>query len=346
MQWIQDNASLVLIATGLVLLILAAMLLVLLNRRRNRYDGDELPLPTTTQTLLRKDIIRKVRSIEIHTRHIVDDVFAGQYNSAFKGQGMEFQEVREYSPGDDIRDIDWNVTARMSQPFIKKFREERELTVFLMVDVSASMYFGSHGKSKKEVAAEITALLAFSAIKNNDKVGLILYTDEVEKYVPPGKGARHVLRVISEVLEYAPRSRGTNIEPAIDFLNHVSNRKSVVFLVSDYLAGDTFLRPLTVTGRRHDVVSIIFGDKHEESLPRVGLIEWQDLEDGRRYLIDTSNSLTRKRFQSLQAQRRDHLLRNLARNNIDAIEIDASDPEYDRVFVKFFRMRTARMKRR
>jgi uncharacterized protein (DUF58 family) len=335
MQWIQDNMSLVLIAAGSLLFVLAVVLLVVvLARRKEKHGGDGIPLPDTTQTLLRKDLIRKVRSIEIHTRHVVDDVFAGQYHSAFN------------FPGDDIRDIDWNVTARMSQPFIKKFKEERELTVFLVVDVSASMFFGSHGKSKKEVAAEITALLAFSAIKNNDKVGLILYTDEVEKYVPPGKGSRHVLRVISEVLEFAPKSRGTRVEPAIDFLNHVSKRKSVVFLVSDYLVGDEFMRPLTVTGRRHDVVSIIFGDKHEASLPRAGLMEWQDMEKGQRYLIDTSNALTRKRFQSLQAQRREHLLRNLKRANIDAIEIDASDPEYDRVFMKFFRMRTARMKTR
>ena len=339
----ENRMAVAFIALGLLLFVLTTILLAILFVRSNRKNKARPPLlPRTTQASIRRELIKKVRSIEIRTRHMVNDVFAGQYHSAFKGQGMEFQEVREYIPGDDIRDIDWNVTARMDQPFIKKYQEERELTVFLVVDVSASMFFGSHGKSKKEIAAEIAALLAFSAIKNNDKVGLILHTDDVEKYVPPGKGSRHVLRVISEVLDFVPAGHQTNLAPVIDFLNHVSHRRSVVLMISDYIAGDDFMRPLTVTGRRHDVVSIIFGDNHEQSLPRVGLLDWHDLETGERFLIDTSNSQTRRRFTSLQTQRRDALLKKLKRMSIDTIEINVANKEYDKEFVKFFRMRAAR----
>ena len=344
-QLSENRTALILVIVGLMMLLVTCILVTTLLLRSRRRTRGPLPLiPRTTHETIRKDLIKKVRGIEIKTRHIVNDAFAGQYHSAFKGQGMEFQEVREYFPGDDIRDIDWNVTARMNQPFIKKFQEERELTVFLVVDVSTSMFFGSHGKSKKEVAAEIAALLAFSAIKNNDKVGLILHTDVIEKYVPPGKGSRHVLRVIGEVLDFVPSGHQTELAPVIDFLNKVTNHRSVVFMISDYIAGEDFMRPLTVTGRRHDVISIIFGDNHEQSLPRVGLLEWHDLETGDRYLIDTSDRLTRKRFTSLQSQRREELLGKLKRISIDAIEINVANKDYDKEFIKFFRMRAARAK--
>src|SRR5271169_2767916 len=184
--------------------------------------------------MLAKEIIKKVRHIEIHTRHLVNDVFAGEYHSVFKGRGMEFQEVREYEPGDDVRSIDWNVTARLGHPFVKKFREERELTVMLVVDVSASGQFGSVRQTKNELAAELAAVLAFSAIRNNDKVGLIMFTDQIEKYVPPKKGRGHVLRVVREILAFQPKGRGTNLTRALDYLNHVQTRRAVTFVLSDF----------------------------------------------------------------------------------------------------------------
>jgi len=204
---------------------------------------------------------------------MVSDVFAGQYRSVFKGQGMEFEEVREYAPGDEIRSIDWNVTARMGYPFVKKFREERELTMMLMVDVSASQQFGSSTQLKQDLAAEIAAVLAFSAISNNDRVGLILFTDEVELYVPPGKGVRHVLRLIREMLYFRPEHRKTRLEPAIDYLNHVTTRRTTTFLISDFIFDEDIRSPLSITRRRHDLIGVLVGDKREIAWPRAGLVE-------------------------------------------------------------------------
>jgi uncharacterized protein (DUF58 family) len=289
------------------------------------------------------EIIKKVRRIEIRTSSIVNDVFAGHYRSVFKGQGMEFEEVREYAPGDDIRSIDWNVTARMGYPFIKKFREERELTMMLMVDVSASHNFGSSTQLKKDLAAELAAVLAFSATRNNDRVGLILFTDEVELYVPPAKGVSHVLRIIREVLYFDPHHKQTRLEPAIDFLNHVTTRRTTTFLISDFIFPDDCRKPLAITRRRHDLVGVLVGDKREIAWPRAGVVEWCDAETGESHLVDTSHSATRRMLEQYQSGRRTELLADLRRSGVDAIEVFAGE-DYERELIKFFRMRERRLK--
>ncbi|MGD9612281.1 MAG: DUF58 domain-containing protein [Kiritimatiellia bacterium] len=284
--------------------------------------------------------MRKIRRIEIRTRRAVNDVFAGRYHSVFKGQGMEFQEVREYVPGDDIRSIDWNVTARTGSPHVKKFTEERELTVMLLVDVSASNRFGSTAQLKRDLAAEIAAVLAFSAIANHDRVGLILFSDRVEKHVPPAKGATHVLRVISEILNAKPASPRTDLEPALRFLNQVVRRRSVAFLVSDFIAPPCE-HLLRVTARRHDLVSLVIGDKREQALPAVGLVDFADAETGKRLVVDTSHAPTRRALLARQTERRQTLLRQLSRARSDAIELNAGE-RYDRELVRFFRTREKR----
>jgi uncharacterized protein (DUF58 family) len=292
--------------------------------------------------MIPKEVLKKVRQIQIRTRHKVNDVFAGQYHSVFKGQGMEFEEVRPYLPGDDIRSIDWNVTARTGHPYIKKFVEERELTVMLAVDISGSQRFGSTPQRKKDLAAELAAVLAFSAIQNNDRVGLLLFSDEVEQYVAPGKGVPHVLRVIREVLYHPPRRTGTRIEPALNYLNHVTTRRSVTFIISDFL--DTgFQRALRVTARRHDVIAVVVGDPREESWPAVGLVEWIDLETGDRRLVDTSHRPTRRRLQEWQRKEQAGRRELLRAAGVDVIEVQAGTP-YDREFVRFFRMRERRFR--
>jgi len=284
--------------------------------------------------------LKKIRRIEIRTRRSVNDVFAGRYHSVFKGQGMEFQEVREYVPGDDIRSIDWNVTARTGSPHVKKFTEERELTVMLLVDVSASNRFGSTAQLKRDLAAEVAAVLAFSAIANHDRVGLILFSDRVEKHVPPAKGATHVLRVVSEILNAQPASPRTDLEPALRYLNHVVRRRSVAFLISDFIAPPCE-RLLRVTARRHDLVSLVVGDKRESALPAVGFVDFEDAETGRRILVDTSHAPTRRALLARQTERRQTLLRQLARARSDAIELHAGE-RYDRELVRFFRAREKR----
>ena len=290
--------------------------------------------------MIPRETLKKIRRIEIRTRRSVNDVFAGRYHSVFKGQGMEFQEVREYVPGDDIRSIDWNVTARTGSPHVKKFTEERELTVMLLVDVSASNRFGSTAQPKRDLAAEVAAVLAFSAIANHDRVGLILFSDRVEKHVPPAKGATHVLRVVSEILNAKPTSPKTDLEPALRFLNHVVRRRSVAFLISDFIAPPCE-RLLRVTARRHDLVSLVVGDKRESALPAVGLVDFEDAETGRRIVVDTSHAPTRRALLARQAERRAALLTQLARARSDAIELNAGEP-YGRELVRFFRRREKR----
>ncbi len=291
--------------------------------------------------MIPKEVIKKVRQIQIRTRHMVSDVFAGQYQSVFKGQGMEFHEVREYVPGDEIRSIDWNVTARTGHPFVKKFVEERELTVMLLVDISASNQFGS-AQQKKDLAAELAAVLAFSAIKNNDRVGLILFSDEIEAYIAPRKGVSHVLRVIREVLYFQPKRKGTRILPALDFLNHVTTRKSVAFLISDFL--DTgFERALRVTGKRHDLIGVVIADKHEQAWPSVGVIEWADAETGERHLLDTSDPGTRRALAALQTRRRDELRGLFRSSGMDGIEVFAGE-RYEKELIQFFRKRERRLR--
>src|SRR3954469_21379106 len=245
--------------------------------------------------MLTRELLKKIRKIEIVTERLVRDRMAGQYHSVFKGSGIAFSEVREYMPGDDIRLIDWNVSARMNEPYVKLFVEEREMTVLLLVDMSASGRFGSRDQEKRELAAELAAVLAFSAIRNNDRVGLIIFTDEVERFVPPKKGKKHVLRVISEILSYRPRSTHTAISAGLEFLGRIARRRAVAFLVSDFLAPPTeYERALRITARRHDLVPVTVTDPLEEALPSVGLVELEDPETGDIVVFDTSGRDARK----------------------------------------------------
>ena len=288
-----------------------------------------------------KELLKKVRRIQITTKHAVNDVFAGQYHSTFKGRGMEFDEVREYVPGDDIRSIDWNVTARTGSPHIKKFVEEREMTVMLVVDVSASNLFGSSAQMKRDLAAEVAAVLAFSAIRNNDRIGLILFAEEVEKYIPPKKGTRHVLRLVREMLTHQPQGKRTNVVPALDYLNHISARKNVSFLISDFMFDDDYEQLLKVSARRHDLISVIIGDKREIAWPDIGTVTWHDAETGERVLVDTSSRKVREQLVFEQTRRAELLDEMLRRAGIDAVRLFAGEP-YDKQFIKFFRQRAQR----
>jgi len=289
-----------------------------------------------------KEILKKVKRIEIQTRGLVNDVFSGEYHSVFKGRGMEFAEVREYQFGDDIRTIDWNVSARMGHPFVKVFEEERELTVMLVVDVSSSGNFGTYERMKGEIAIEICALLAFSAIKNNDKVGLIIFTDRIEKYVPPKKGKTHVLRVLRELLYHEPEGRGTDISMALEYLSSVTHRRSVVFVVSDFISDD-YRKAMQIANRRHDLVAVTITDPRELELPNIGLIELEDAESGEVLLLDTADSTTRGMFTaetSSQKVQRDKMLRSM---NVDTIDI-RTDVSYVEPLIRFFRMRAQRFR--
>jgi len=287
--------------------------------------------------MIPKEVLQKVRQIEIRTRRIIDSVMSGEYQSAFKGRGMEFSEVRQYMDGDDVRTIDWNVTARMGSPYIKKYTEERELTVMLVVDASSSGNFGSVDKFKGEMAVELCSLLAFSAIRNNDRVGLIIFTSDVEAYIPPRKGKNHVLRVIRELLYFQPRHKGTDIGNALKFLNQVQTKTSVVFLVSDFISKN-FEAPLRVAAKRHDLVSISITDPREETLPRVGLIELEDAETGESVLIDTRNKKSLAAYKQEIARRRTELDELLRSTGVDEIRV-STDTGYVTPIVKFFRKR-------
>jgi uncharacterized protein (DUF58 family) len=287
--------------------------------------------------MLPKEIVRKIRRIQISTSRLVNESLAGEYHSVFKGRGMEFDEVREYQHGDDIRTIDWNVTSRTGHPFVKRFVEERELTVMLLVDASASGAFGSSGKTKGEVAAEISALLAFSAIKNNDRVGAILFTDRVEKFIPPRRGSTHVLRVIRELLFYRPEHRGTRIEQALRHLNLVVRKRAVVFLITDLL-DQGFEQPLKVANRKHDMVIIQIADPRERELPAVGILEIQDAETGEVVRIDTSLARVREMYRGNWERNHREQLRLFQSNRIDHVLINAAEP-YDVPLVRFFEER-------
>ena len=294
--------------------------------------------------MIPKEVLKKVRQIEIRTNREVTDVLGGQYHSVFKGHGMEFEEVREYLPGDEVRSIDWNVTARFGHPFVKKFREERELTVLLAVDVSASGRFGSVRQTKNELAAELAAVLAFSAIRNNDKVGLIMFTDRIEKFVPPKKGRRHVLRVIREILAFQPAGRGTDLGLALDYLNRVQSRRAVTFVLSDFQVDDeeSVRRKLQVAGKRHDVVALSLRDPRETELPAVGLVELRDAETGERATIDTFDRASRDTFARTARARLEALRRLLRSAAVDHVEI-CCDQDYMLPLIKFFRMRERRI---
>ena len=290
--------------------------------------------------MIPREILKKVRRIEISTRGLVNEVLSGEYHSVFKGRGMNFAEVREYQYGDDIRSIDWNVTARTGSPFVKVFEEERELTVMLVVDVSASGDFGTQKRLKGEVAVEICALLAFSAIKNNDKVGLIIFSDHVEKFVPPSKGKRHVLRVLRELLYHRPEGRGTDITAALDYLNHVQRKRAVTFLVSDFRDAG-FEKALAVAGRRHDMIAVRVGDLREREIPSVGLLELEDPETGERLVVNTSDPRFRTGFRESSRSAREELDRTLRRGRVGVIDIETGEP-YVRPLMRFFKERMRR----
>jgi uncharacterized protein (DUF58 family) len=290
--------------------------------------------------MLTKDILKKIRRIEIRMSHLVNDALAGQYHSAFKGMGMEFEEVRQYQPGDDIRLIDWNVTARFGVPFVKIFREERELTVLLVADMSGSQRFGSTDQLKRELVAEIGATLAFSAIKNNDKVGLLCFTDRIEKYVAPRKGTSHVLRVIRELLAMEPVGRGTDIAGAIDHLNRITRRRAVVFVISDFLDQD-FEQALRIARRRHDVILVAVDDRRERSVPPVGMMELVDGETGQRFVIDTGSAGWRRRYAAHQAAAREERDRRFRRSKLDCITVSTGESLVEPL-TRFFRTRETR----
>ena len=287
------------------------------------------------------EILKKIRALEIKTRGLVDTAFAGDYHSIFKGRGMNFEDVREYQPGDEIRAIDWNVTARLGTAFVKKFTEERELTVMLVVDVSASGNFGSTTQSKRELAAEVACLLAFSAIRNNDKVGLILFTDRVELFIPPKKGRSHTLRLIREILFFDPQGSGTEPALALDYLNNIVTRRAVVFFISDFQAPD-FSRVLAVSGRRHDFIAIHIRDEREKVLPNIGIITLEDAETGDQIEINTADRGTRARFTDLADENETDLSRTLRRNNIDAIALQTGR-DYLPALRSFFKQRVRRL---
>ncbi len=290
--------------------------------------------------MISEELAKKIRILQITTRKVVNDVLAGEYGSVFRGRGMEFDEVREYMPGDEIRTIDWNVTARTGTPYVKRFVEERELTVMFVVDLSASGEFGSVSKLKNEVAAEFCSLLAFSAVKNNDKVGLIVFTDQIEMYIPPKKGTQHVLRVIRELLNFKPRQASTDIEGALDFLGKVTKKRSVVFLVSDFQA-EGFEKPMRVIGKRHDLVAVTVVDPREVSLPNVGLVELEDAETGEIVLIDTGSAGIRKKYERLGREQSDRFRELFSSMGVDQIEV-MTDRDYVPNLVRFFRARERR----
>lgn len=286
------------------------------------------------------EILKKIRRLELRTNRLVESMFAGSYHSVFKGRGMNFEEVREYHPGDEIRAIDWNVTARMNAPFVKKFTEERELTVMLVVDVSASGDFGSVDSSKREMAAEVAAILAFSAIRNNDKVGLLLFTDEVELFIHPKKGRLHILRLIREMLYFKPRHRGTNVSVALEYLNKVVTRRAVVFLISDFL-DEGYSRPLSVTSRRHDLIAIPVVDPGEEALPDIGIVTLEDPETGEQIDVNTSSRALRGAYLGLEGQRKKAIDQGFNKLGVDMIPLRTNE-DYLPVLRAFFDRREKR----
>lgn len=287
-----------------------------------------------------KELLKQVRRIEIKTKGLVNQVFSGEYHSVFKGRGMEFSEVREYQFGDDIRNIDWNVTARFGHPFIKVFEEERELTVILMVDLSGSLMFGTLENTKQQIAAELSAILAFSALKNNDKVGLILFSDKIEKFVPPRKGKTHVLRIIRELLSFKPGGKATNLKSALEYLNSTIKKRSIVFLLSDFI-DDGFEKILQIISKRHDLIGITISDRRENNIPSVGLIKLIDAETGNERWIDSSSAAVRKHLQAQSEIRRVKRKKMFLSNKIDSIEIKTGE-NYVTPLVNFFKMRERR----
>jgi len=293
--------------------------------------------------MIPKEILKQIRRIQITTSRMVTDVFAGQYQSVFKGRGMEFDEVRQYFPGDDVRSIDWNVTARTGEPYIKKFVEERELTVIFLLDLSRSGYFATVNKLKRNLAAEICSLLTFAAIQNNDKVGLIAFTDRIEKFVPPRKGLRHGLRIVREALYLKPKNKKTNISQALEYLSRVSRRRTVSFIISDFY-DDGFEKLLSIANKRHDITAITITDPKEIDLPNVGIITLCDPETGNEFLVDTSNQAIRKQFNENAIKMLQWRSNCFKRISVDSVDI-RTDVPYNKALFSFFRMRERRARR-
>lgn len=294
--------------------------------------------------MISTELMKKIRRIEIRTRRLVNDSYAGEYHSIFKGRGMEFDEVRLYQPGDEIRTIDWNVTARMGQPYVKRYVEERELTVMLVVDASASENFGSVNQFKRELAAELTAVLSFAATTNNDKVGLLIFTDQIELYIPPRKGRRHVLRLIRELLAFEPARKGTDIKMALEKVNQILKRRSIIFIVSDFLADpEGFRQALAITNRRHDVIAVDLLDPLETNMADVGVLALEDPETGDVLWVDTSNRQWRELYQRQANQWLDDKQRIFRRAKVDHITI-GTDEDYTRPLTSFFQRRARRLR--
>ncbi len=284
------------------------------------------------------EILKKVRKIEIKTRGLSQNIFAGEYHSAFKGRGMAFSEVREYQFGDDIRDIDWNVTARFHKPYVKVFEEERELTVMLMIDVSGSLDFGTRGQLKRDMTTEIAATLAFSAIQNNDKIGVVFFSDRIEKYIPPKKGRKHILYIIRKMLDFKPESKKTDITNAIEFMTRVQKRRSTVFILSDFYNKNSFQQQLQIAGRKHDLMAIQVYDPLSKELPDVGLIKVEDAETGREMIIDTSSKKLRAAHAKAWRERQQMLRDDFAKSNVDWIGI-ATNEDYVKAMMLLFKKR-------
>ena len=297
--------------------------------------------PVDTAVALSPELFQKIKAIQIRTQRMVNDVFAGEYESAFKGRGMEFEEVRAYQPGDDIRHIDWNVTARMSSPFVKVYHEERELTVMLVVDVSSSGAFGSGRKLKNEIAAEVAALLAYTAIKSNDRVGLIIFSDRIEHYIPPKKGRAHVWRVIRDILTFRPRRRRTDLQGALEYMNKVAPRRVVAFVISDFL-DEGFSDRLRVTAKRHDVTAIRVGDQRERELPRIGILELEDAETGEFILVDTYDRNITNGFRILGHEDRTRMSEMFRSASVGEVRVSADDEKYVDSLVRYFHAREKR----
>lgn len=285
------------------------------------------------------ELIKKVRKIEIKTRGLSQNIFAGEYHSAFKGRGMMFSEVREYQYGDDIRDIDWNVTARHNKPYVKVFEEERELTVMLLVDVSGSREFGAVGVEKREMIAEISATLAFSATQNNDKIGALFFSDKVEKFIPPKKGRKHILLIIRELLDFEPESRGTNLSTALRFFTDAMRKRCSMFLISDFITADDYRQSLSMARNKHDVMAIQIYDKRDAQLPDVGLMRVHDLETGRDRWIDTSSKRTRKAYDRWWYDRQQDMSEKLHASRVNYVSV-ATDEDYVKALIGLFKNRT------
>lgn len=284
------------------------------------------------------ELLKKVRHIEIKTRGLSRNIFAGQYHSAFKGRGMAFSEVREYQYGDDVRDIDWNVTARYNKPFVKVFEEERELTVMLLVDVSVSRNFGAVGEAKREMMAEVAATIAFSAIQNNDKIGMIFFSDKIEKFIPPKKGRKHILYIIRELIDFTPDNTGTNIGLALEYMTNAIKKRCTTFLISDFIDNGDYKNALSIANRRHDLVAIQVYDRRESQLPNVGLIKLQDSERGVEQWVDSSSAAVRARYAEWWNARQDKMLITLRKSRVDLATI-ATDDDFVVALMNLFQRR-------